>query len=272
MLLAVGLVATGSVLAAAVPPVRFAWLLLAFFAWQFWHFHRQNVGLVALAALSSGVGPLARAERRALGMVSCAGIAALATHPQLLQLSVDPRIGWLWPLTFAAFVIGAAIGVVALGLRRPGRRPVGFCALYVTSVLFWLPVWVFASPYAAVGGLTVAHGLQYLLLAGLVATGDRRGVDRLAGVMSMLAVALVVGAALSVGSHLHAAGASTRWLYGVYLGVVMTHFVVDGAIWRLRDPATRNFLSARVPFLVPPTRTGARGLEGSATDGSGADL
>jgi len=55
------------------------------------------------------------------------------------------------------------------------RRPAGFCATYLISLFFVLPVLVFASPYAAVGGMTAAHGLQYLVLVSLVAGGGSAG-------------------------------------------------------------------------------------------------
>ena len=50
--------------------------------------------------------------------------------------------------------------------------------VYGTSLCFVVPVFAFRSPYAAVGGMTIAHGLQYLLLIGLVAGGDRGGRSR----------------------------------------------------------------------------------------------
>jgi hypothetical protein len=41
-------------------------------------------------------------------------------------------------------------------------------------------------------------------------------------------------------------------LYGMYLGVVMAHFVTDAGLWRLRDPFPRRFLASRVPYLLRP--------------------
>ena len=62
----------------------------------------------------------------------------------------------------AVFCAGVAMGV-ARGCRT-GRLSSVVAVVYVVSVVFFAPVWVFASPYAAVAGLTIAHGLQYLLL------------------------------------------------------------------------------------------------------------
>jgi hypothetical protein len=40
----------------------------------------------------------------------------------------------------------------------PAGRPAGLAVSYLMALLFVLPVFVFTSPYAAVGGLTIAHG------------------------------------------------------------------------------------------------------------------
>jgi hypothetical protein len=131
-------------------------------------------------------------------------------------------------------------------------RPAGFCAIYLLSLLFSLPIFVFASPYAAVGGMTIAHGSQYLLLVGLVAaSGTSRGAKRVLPMGVLCNVALVGGALLSSTSHLHGSPAAFRLLFGVYLGAVMAHFVVDAGLWRMRDPFPRQFLARHLPYLVP---------------------
>ena len=57
-----GLIVTGAITAAAVSPAATAWLLLAYFAWQFFHFQKQNLGLAALAASVHRVRPLSQAR------------------------------------------------------------------------------------------------------------------------------------------------------------------------------------------------------------------
>jgi hypothetical protein len=266
-----GLTSGASLIALVVPARTMVWLLLPYFGWQFSHFQRQNLGLTALAALSHGVGSPRSLERRALAATGWAGTIGLLLHPQLLQLAVSPGLGRLFPVAIVGFAAGAVAGVAALGSRPATQRPAGFCVVYLLSQLFWLPVFVFRSPYAAVGGLTIAHGLQYLLLIGVVATGDRRGHGRATAAGIMLALALVIGAALSAASHLHSSGLSLRWLFGIYLGLVMSHFVVDAGAWRLRDSFPRRFLISRVPFLLPGLLPESTNVAASATDRSVAD-
>ena len=247
-----GLVVTGAVTAAAVSPAAMAWLLLAYFGWQFFHFQKQNLGLAALAASVHRVRPLSRAERRALMGAGGAGILGLLAHPGLLQLRVDPGAGELFTVAGLLFAAGAGSGVVALVRRPAADRPAGFCAMYLMALLFSLPIFVFRSPYAAVGGMTIAHGFQYLLLVGLVAAGNRRGTSRWLRLAVFANVALVGGALLSGASHLHGFPPAIRLVFGAYLGVVTAHFVIDAGFWRMRDPFPRAFLARHVPGLVPP--------------------
>jgi len=50
--------------AAAAAPAALAWCVLPYFAWQFFHYQKQNVGMAALAAASHRVAGLRPAERR----------------------------------------------------------------------------------------------------------------------------------------------------------------------------------------------------------------
>jgi hypothetical protein len=248
------LIAAGAALAVALAPAVMTWLLLPFFAWQFFHFAKQNLGMVALAAASGRVPSLSRAERRVITAAALAGIAGLLVHPALLQLPVNPQLGVLFPVAGAAFGLTVLAGLAML-LRRPARnRTAGFTTMYLIALLFFVPIFFFSEPYAAVSGMTVAHGLQYLLLVGLVAAGGRTATATTAGRVTAVAllanIALIGGAALAGASHLHSGGPAERALFGAYLGVVMSHFVIDAGLWRLRDAFPRAFLTSRVPYLV----------------------
>jgi hypothetical protein len=246
------LVSVGAVVGASLPPPALRPLLLGFFAWQFFHFTKQNLGVVALSASALHAGPLARRERRCLELAGFCGIAALVARPGLLQLQVTSWVPGLFLLAAVSYVAVVAVGL-ALLWRRRRSCPAGFAAAFVVALLFSAPIFIFASPYAAVGGMTVAHGIGYLLLMGMVARGEGRMNGRPVGLGLLLNVAVVGGAVLAEVSHLHGGPALERLLFGAYLGVVMSHFVIDAGIWRLRDPFPRAFLSARLPDLVAST-------------------
>jgi hypothetical protein len=251
VLVPLGLVAGGAVLAALVSENLLTWLLLGFFGWQFYHFQKQNLGMVALAGVSRGAGSAGPGERRAIILTGLAGTAGLLVHPELLQLALPSPVRWLFPAAGLVF-----LGAVGYGLwqLRSRRRPAGFIVVYLISLLFFAPVFVFTSPYAAVAGLTIAHGYQYLLIVGLVAGARRPGRSALISLGVLVNVALLGGLALNAASHLHSAGPLGRAIFGAYLGVVMAHFVVDAGLWRLRDEFPRRFLTERVPYLLRPAQ------------------
>jgi hypothetical protein len=253
----IALIAGAAAAAAVIPPSTFAWALLPYFAWQFFHFQKQNLGMAALSGSANGAPPLRPGERQALIVSGCAGIAGLMARPGLLQLSVDPRFGRLFVFSEIVFAGAVLFGGMQLMRRSPQERPAAFSAVFLVSLLFSLPVFLFRSPYAAVGGMTITHGLQYLLLIGLLASAGEGGPARWVRLTLLFNIALLGGAALSAASHLHESAAPARILYGIYLGAVMAHFVVDAGIWRLRDAFPREFISSRLPFLVPPRRAAA---------------
>lgn len=248
------LLVTGSaIIAVAIPYQRLEPALLAFFAWQFFHFQKQNLGMAALAASAQAAGHLSRPERLGIVISGVGGIIALLAHPELLQLSVDLHLRPVFWLGLAIFAAGVATGLAGfLHRTRRTRPPAAFTVVYASSLLFFTPVFVFHNPYAAVAGLTIAHGYQYLLIVGMVSGAPRPGRPGLLGVAIMAAVAVAGGAALNVTSHLHGSlSPSGRALYGAYLGALMAHFVIDAGLWRLRDAFPRRFLTASVPYLLP---------------------
>jgi len=245
------LIACGCAAAVVLSSYVMAWLLLPFFAWQFHHFQKQNLGLVALSALSAGVAGLSRAERRSITAAGLFGIGGLLAHPALLQLDVRLVLGPAFAAAGVGYGVAVSFGALSWSRRDRHDRVTQVGALYALALLFPLPIFLFASPWAAVAGMTIAHGLQYLLLTGLVALGAP-GRDRTPGRAAWLcAMAVAGGLLLGVTSHLHGEGTVLRGLFGVYLGLVMTHFVVDADLWRQRDPFPRHLLASRVPWLRP---------------------
>jgi hypothetical protein len=242
--------------AAALTPDAFAWLLLPFFAWQFFHFQKQNLGMAALAGAGYHAGPMRTAERRAIVAAGCAGTAGLLLHPHLLDLTLDHRLDPLFPLAGVAFAATVGWGFAAVARRPAGERPWPFVAVYATSLLFFGPVFVFDSPYRAVAGIVLAHGYQYLVILALVAGSRGVGGSRVAGPALLLNIALIGGLALATAARLGDGAPAARAVYGAYLGVTMAHFVVDAGIWRLRDEFPRQFLTSRLPYLLarPPGR------------------
>ncbi|CRK61119.1 hypothetical protein [Alloactinosynnema sp. L-07] len=238
----VALVLGTALVVSVLPLERLTVPLMLFFAWQFFHFQKQNLGMAALAASAHGAGPLRQVERAAITAAGVAGIVGILAHPALLALPevIDLRV--LFPVAGAAFVGAAVIGLVAVARRE--SRPWQFLAVYAAAVLFFLPVFVFSSPFLALTGLILAHGYQYLVIVALVARA------RLVSLAMLLNVALLVGVLLHIAASYRGATFPGSLIFGAYLGLTMAHFVIDAGLWRLRDEFPRAFLGERLPFLL----------------------
>lgn len=245
--------ASASVVVAMVLPAHLlGWILLGFFAWQFHHFQKQNLGLLALFSTSSVIAAPRIVERRLVVAAGLCGIAALIANPNLLQLQLYQPVSALTLVALAGYIAVFVAGMSALLQRPRHARPSSYCAMYATALLFPLPIFIFLSPYAAVGGMTIAHGLQYLILMALVAHGASSKFARRRELALLFTIGLVGGALLSVASHLHLSALVTlRGVFGLYAGLLCAHFLVDARLWRLSRPFPRAFLGSRLPLLFP---------------------
>ncbi len=236
VVLPVALVAVAATLALALPDQTLRVLLLGFFAWQFIHIQRQNLGLVKRISANWSDAPVGRTECRLVVIAGGTGIGALLARPSFLGLPnvVVPPIGTEMVVHIVA-VAYASCTLAAIIVTLQRRRPVPVAAAYLTSILFMAPVFLFHSAEAAVTGNgrrswpSVSLGGPVAEPSGTIAEG-RTGWQATLGVV---AGAILGGAVLEAMSELHSAQpGGLRLLYGAYLGVVMAHFAVDGILWR----------------------------------------
>ena len=203
------------------PPRSLEWLLPGVLAWQFLHFQKQNLGPAALAASSYGAESPRPRERAASSLRAGRDTCDRRPPPTRRPFNRSPvSASWFPPA--AVFVMAVFAGGRA-ARRDRDQRPGPFAAMYAAALAFWLPVFAFHGPYAAVGGLVIAHGLQYLLLTSLGSAGAPRTARRPLRSVRVRSSVLVGATVLSAAPHLHDTGPSTRWLYGAYVGVVASH-------------------------------------------------
>ena len=113
-----------------VPVHRLNWVVLAVFAWQFHHFQKQNLGLVALAATSAGLLGPRPLERRLIMFAGMCGIAALLSDPRLLQLDMYRPLNAVTATAFMGYVATLVVGSFALfRTRTRGKGQASYCAL-----------------------------------------------------------------------------------------------------------------------------------------------
>ncbi len=249
VLLPAMLVAAGALVGLTTPVNAINWLLVGFFVWQFTHFQRQNLGLVTLVGAKWCATPLTALERRLVVIAGYCGTAVLIARPVLLGLPdhtmTTSLTGPVVRLAMAGLVVCAICTTIA-SVRQ--KRPMPVVTAQLAAVSFFVPVFVFESAPAAVTGMVVAHGLQYLWVVGCRShSGRPRGrFEGWRAAAAVASVAVVGGSLLEAMSELRFAQASgIRMLYGAYLGVVMAHFVVDGTVWRTAAPLRRNSVPVR---------------------------
>jgi drug/metabolite transporter superfamily protein YnfA len=107
--------------------------------------------------------------------------------------------------------------------------------------MFFLPTLVSTNELVGFWSYAIAHGAQYLIFM-VVLSGNRKR-----GTVGLSVFALVFAAMLVAFEHLNRSGAGLA----AYTGIVMSHFLIDAKIWRLREPLQRNLIHQRFAFLFP---------------------
>jgi hypothetical protein len=221
--------------------------VIGFWIWQTHHYTRQNHGILAFARAGSGVKP-SLAERTAVTLSGVAGVIGMIRfvtpwEPTFLG-------AWGWQLhTTAAAVFACAWAAYLVSLRDAEARSSPLrMALVLVLMLFYLPLFLFTDPISAVFSYAVAHGLQYLLFMYVVASTPRQ--RRQTALATLVTLAVVGGLALkSTEMTGPLFGPYNAAVFGLSLGVVMWHFVLDAGIWRLSQPFQRAYMAERFSFL-----------------------
>jgi hypothetical protein len=257
------------------------WLFTLYVTWSPWHYMGQNFGLMMLFIHRSGV-RIDRKDRNALwvSFVASYCMIFLAFHanpsadPYVVSLGLPALVDVLRvPLLFIFLILG----IYPLGklTRRVGWRPMLAPMVLFTTEFLWfvLPTVVELltglripqTRYSA-GILAVMHSAQYLWITSYYARqeaiGSRATPWRWRGYLATLAVG---GIALFVPGP---------WLASYVLGrdfgssvlifaavINIHHFILDGAIWKLREPKVASLLigsdrgkgrAKATPWLRPP--------------------
>ena len=237
-------------------------LITIYLTWSPWHFAGQNYGLALMFLRRRGIEVDPRTKRLFyLSFVLSAALAMLALHGGRGQFSVTvptleaPTVPRLIPLgipaaatTWLFAVVGTAyVGCLAAAgwrLRHAGSwsdQAPAWTLVCTQALWYTVPVLSMTGdellPFAA-GWVSTAHSLQYLWVTAYYAkrspTHERTG--------PFLVKALMAGTAVTIlPSLLFAPDLFGRlpWDAGLAMTtfsiVNIHHFILDGAIWKLRD-------------------------------------
>jgi hypothetical protein len=244
---------TGLAFMLLAPPYD-RYILLCYFMWQTYHYQRQNYGILSFFAAATDQAPVSKIERLCLELAVVSGMLALI---RIYSLSDQT---FLAPYADSIFQLGALVYLSVPILLcsalfiQPGLRknPLRLTVLILSSA-FYLPSFIFKDPAAATLGYALGHGLQYLVFMYFV--GVSRPRPQIA-ILSTIAFAAIGGLALTYTTkQMGQAGPLSHLLFGMGIGVVMTHFVIDAGIWRLRHSFQRQYVRQAFSFIFNRPQT-----------------
>jgi tetratricopeptide (TPR) repeat protein len=275
-----------------------SWILTVYITWSPWHYTGQNYGIAVMFLRRRGV-PLDKGTKRVLYaafglsyaltfLALHAGASASHYAPvsydgaviRFLPIGFDPA--WGRPaLALAALAYGgASVTAIALLLRRarladiaPALALMGLQALWFSAPLL-LRTWQVETglePWESPDGayyflwIAIGHAAQYLWVTSYYARVDGR-MDTAGASLRYFAKVLLAGAAVwTLPSLLFAPGALGDLPFDAGLAVLtasavnLHHFILDGAIWKLRDGrVARVLLRSREADPAEPIRPRAR--------------
>lgn len=235
------------------------WIFTIYLTWSPWHYSGQNYGLCMMFARRAGAQP-EKSTRQALygAFVASYLILFLGFHtgmsqdPLFVSLGIPAAVSrWEQVILGIAFVALSGYGVVQLARQTGWRRLIPSLTLYSSQFLwFLLPAAISFLRRAEIpqnrystGVLAVMHSAQYLWITSYYASREAAGDDshnrRNWRPLAYFGVLIVGGIALFVPGPWLASRAfhldfSTSFLIFTSL-VNIHHFILDGAIWKLRD-------------------------------------
>ncbi len=259
------------------------WIFTIYLTWSPWHYSGQNYGLFMMFARRAGAQPQ-KAERRALYGTFVVSYLVLflgfhtgsSSDPLFLSLGIPAVVSrWEQLLLFIAFIALSIFGLTRLA-RTVGWRKLGpSLTLFSTQFLwFLLPsaislvsgIEIPQNRYST-GVLAIMHSAQYLWITSYYARceASNEGVRSwrpLAyfGVLIAGGIALFVPGPWLASRVFHHDFTASFLIFTALVNI--HHFILDGAIWKLRD--------GRIAALLLNSRERISGAAASAGGGMAA--
>jgi tetratricopeptide (TPR) repeat protein len=239
------------------------WIFTIYLTWSPWHYSGQNYGLFMMFARRAGANP-GKAARRALYgafIVSYLVLflefhAGTSTDPLFISLGIPPLVARWGQYGLGAVFVGLSTYSLSQLVRAIGWRKLLPCLTLFSSQFLWflLPaamslfkgMEIPQSRYSS-GVLAVMHAAQYLWITSYYA---RREASEASGrswrPLAYFGVLVAGGIALFVpgpwlASRVFHHDFSASFLIFTAL-VNLHHFILDGAIWKLRDGRIASLL------------------------------
>jgi tetratricopeptide (TPR) repeat protein len=232
------------------------WIFTLYICWSPWHYTGQNFGLLMMFARRAGVSPT-EAERRALRLSFIASYVLLmlsfntgaSGDALILSLGLAAKFTLPARAVLALFFVGASGWALASLARRSSFRTVlPVLTLTVTQFLWFLLPAVIEllsgreipqTRYSS-GLLAVLHSTQYLWITSYYQKKEARSAGDSRWSFSRYLVTLIAGGIALfipgpwiVSRVFHTDFAASFLTFTALVNI--HHFILDGAIWKLRD-------------------------------------
>jgi hypothetical protein len=230
-----------------------------------WHHSRQNIGVYSFLSQSWKLGPVSQIERNIISLSWLGGVCAGLRWYQFPINRPDILTAIYWVGVACYVVVFAAAGYFALRAYREHRSLLK-TGLFLGLCAFFLPALLFTN-VAAATSFGAAHSIQYYLFLwyvlyrepSSVASRLRLPTSRLGWITSIgLAGAWPFAVLLGL-SYVYMSAASAigngfnntvdAALFGIIMGWVITHYVVDAGIWKMGNKRVREYHSEQFAFL-----------------------
>jgi len=222
-----------------------AYLLIFVFhnVWLFYHYQRQNFGLMSFISTNLGYGRLPAQVNTVLNMAALGAIVSLLGTPGFYPNTdgIVSAEAYLVTRTVGRIVYVVSLFVMMWVLRSEPRlrENAWLSGAIVLGMAFFLPSVLFESSAMAFFPYAIAHGAQYILMMSVVSGRSSRGWQALLG---MCAIGIGSGLLLELMRPWPAILLAT--------GFTEVHFLVDAKTWRLREPRQRAIMHDRFDFLL----------------------
>jgi tetratricopeptide (TPR) repeat protein len=239
------------------------WLFTFYICWSPWHYTGQNFGLLMMFARRAGLSPTA-GERNALHLSFIASYLLLlfsfqtgsSGDPLILSLGLPARFTFPARVVLALFFIAASGWALSSLARRGSWKALLPSATLVTTQFFWflLPALIELlsgkevpqTRYSS-GILAVLHSAQYLWITSYYQGKEARAAGQVSWSFPRYLLTLIAG---GIALFIPGPWITSRVFHADFAASFLTftalvnlhHFILDGAIWKLRDSRIASFL------------------------------
>ncbi|HZU44234.1 MAG TPA: hypothetical protein VE994_16275 [Terriglobales bacterium] len=244
-------------------PTALPWIFTLYLIWSPWHYSGQNYGLFMMFARRAGAKP-STGQRQALYaafilsylMFFVSLYSGPSNDPLFISLALPEHMArFASAMVGIAFTVTAAYGVSGLlgqlGVRKfmPALTLLSTqCLWFLLPTFFWLAEgWKLPAVRYSTGVLAIMHSAQYLWITSYYAQREASSANgRNWRPFAYFAVLVAGGIALFlpgpwVASYIFHYDFTTSFLIFTAL-VNIHHFILDGAIWKLRDGRIASLL------------------------------